>query len=334
MLDPRRLVLLRDVQATGSIAGAATRAGCTAAAASQQLSALERDVGTALLERSARSVRLTEAGRVLAEHAEPVLASLAQAQRAVRDVAGLHGGTVRVATFVTAGTSFVIPALTAFRRRYPGVEMHFTELESSEALPRVRAGEIDLAVTHEYTPLLRPNLRGLAQRPLYREPLLLAFPENLLPTDREPVSLTDFAGMDWVAALTDTGFQAATEMACRAVGFEPRIRVRVHSYQMVLATVAAEFGVALVPQLAATAQRNVGYLPVSRPSGLARQIHATVRAGDRSPAVQHLMRCITLALARKTTCETADPTPALPFPIRSGVSSSHRLSRVEDSRPG
>ncbi|MEU4426611.1 LysR substrate-binding domain-containing protein [Actinoplanes sp. NPDC024001] len=247
MLDPRRLSLLRDVAATGTIAAAAARAGCTAAAASQQLSALERDLGAALLERSARSVRLTEAGRVLVEHATPLLASLAEAERAVRDVAGLRGGTVRMAAFATAGTSFVIPALTVFRRRHPDVELHFAELESDEALPRVRAGDLDLAVTHEYTPLTRPDLRGLTQRPLYREPLLLAVPRRLQPAEPAPVDLAGFAGVDWVAALTGSGFQAVTEMACRAAGFEPRVRIRVHSYPMVLAMVAAGFGVSLVP---------------------------------------------------------------------------------------
>ncbi|GAA4608383.1 DNA-binding transcriptional LysR family regulator [Actinoplanes octamycinicus] len=323
MLDPRRLSLLRDVAATGTIAGAATRAGCTAAAASQQLSALERDVGVPLLERSARSVRLTEAGRVLAEQAEPVLASLAEAERAVRQVAGLRGGTIRVAAFATAAISFTVPALTAFRRCHPEVEVRFTELESDEALPRVRSGDIDLAVTHDYAPLTRPDLRGLSQRPLYREPMLLAVPRTSLPATSQagptaeprtplaaepqaglragppPVSLADFAGADWVAALTSTGFQAATEMACRAAGFEPRINVRVHSYPMVLAMVAAGFGVSLVPQLAATPQRGVIYLPISHPEGLARQIHATTRTGGRSAAVQHLLRCLTEALGKR-----------------------------------
>lgn len=300
MLDSRRLSLLRDVAATGTIAAAAERAGCTAAAASQQLAALERDLGTPLLERSARSVRLTEAGRVLAEHAEPLLASLAEAERAVRDVAALRGGTLRVAAFATAGTSFVIPALTVFRRRHPEVELHFSELESDEALPRVRSGEIDLGVTHEYAPLSRPDLRGLTQRPLYREALLLAVPRRLRPAEPAPVSLADFAGVDWVGALTSTGFQAVTEMACRAAGFEPRISVRVHSYPMVLAMVAAGFGVSLVPQLAAAGQRGLAYLPIARPSGLARQIYATTRADGRSPAVQRLLRYLAEALARKT----------------------------------
>ncbi|WP_328471532.1 LysR substrate-binding domain-containing protein [Actinoplanes sp. NBC_00393] len=301
MLDSRRLSLLRDVAITGTIAAAAARAGCTAAAASQQLAALERELGATLLERSARSVRLTEAGRVLAEHAEPLLASLAEAERAVRDVAELRGGRVSVAAFATAGISFVIPALNTFRRRHPDVELHFAELESNEALPRVRSGEIDLAVTHEYTPLSRPDLRGFTQRPLYREPMLLAVPRSLMPAEPAPVALTDFAAADWVGALTSTGFQAATEMACRAAGFEPRISVRVHSYPMVLAMVAAGFGVSLVPQLAATAQRGLGYLPIDRPGGLARQIYATTRTGGRSPAVQQLLRCLTEALARRTT---------------------------------
>ena len=285
MLDPRKLALLRDVAETGTIAAAAERAGCTAAAASQQLTALERDVGAALLERSARSVRLTEAGRVLADHAGRLLASLGEAERAVRDVAGLRGGTIRVAAFATAGTSFVIPALTVFRRRHPEIELRFSELESDQALPGVRAGTIDLAVTHEYAPLSRPDRRGLGQRPLFREPMLLAVPQKGNPAVSGPVCLADFADSPWVAALTSTGFQAATEMACRAAGFVPRVDIRVHSYPMVLAMVAAGFGVSLVPQLAAVTQRGVGYLPIARPAGLARQIYATTRATDRSPAV-------------------------------------------------
>lgn len=296
MLDPRRLALLRDVAATGTIAAAAERAGCTAAAASQQLAALERDLGAALLERSARSVRLTEAGRVLAEHAGRLLSSLDDAERAARDVAGLRGGSIRVAAFATAGISFVIPALTVFRRRHPDVELRFSELESAEALPRVRAGAVDLAVTHEYAPLSRPDLRGLEQRPLYREPMLLAVPRKAVARKDEgrkdagkgAVELADHAESPWVAALDSTGFQAATEMACRAAGFEPRIDTRVHSYPMVLSMVGAGFGVALVPGLAAVAQRGVTYLPIARPTGLSRQIYATTRRTDRSPAVRAL----------------------------------------------
>jgi DNA-binding transcriptional LysR family regulator len=145
-----------------------------------------------------------------------------------------------------------------------------------------------------YAPLSRPDLRGLAQRPLYREPLLLATPVSAAG----PVHLADHADADWIAALDSTDFQAVTEMACRSVGFEPRIGFRVNSYQMVLALVAAGFGVAIVPQLAAVARRGLSYASIARPSGLVRQIYATSRAGDRSPAVEQLSRYLAEALTR------------------------------------
>jgi Bacterial regulatory helix-turn-helix protein, lysR family len=94
--DIRRLRLLCDVALTGTIAAAAERAGCAAAAASQQFTALERQTGAALLERSARSVRLADAGRVLVEHAHWVLAELAGA---VRGVAGLRGGRLKLVDY-------------------------------------------------------------------------------------------------------------------------------------------------------------------------------------------------------------------------------------------
>lgn len=87
-------------------------------------------------------------------------------------------------------------------------------------------------------------------------------------------------------------------MACRAAGFDPRVDIRVHSYPMVLAMVGAGFGVGLVPQLAAVAQPGVSYLPIARPTGLTRQIYATTRRADRSPAARALHRylCDVLAL--------------------------------------
>lgn len=308
MLDLRRLQLMRDVADTGTIAAAAMRAGCTAAAASQQLATLEREVGTPLLERSARSVRLTQAGRVLADHADRLLGALAEAERAVQDVAGLRGGVLRVAAFATAGTSFVIPALVAFQRHHPQVSLSFTELESDEALPALRAGEIDLAVTHEYAPLSRPDLHSLRQLPLYREPLLLAVPQQLQPPVAAPARLADYATTDWIAARTATGFQAVTEMACRAAGFEPRISFRAHSYQLALAMVAAGFGVALVPQLAANTHRGITFVHIARPSGLLRQIYVTTRTADRSSAVEHLSQCLTNALTKDRRRRPPHPT--------------------------
>jgi len=143
--------------------------------------------------------------------------------------------------------------------------------------------------------------RPACQPQLTHHGLLLAGPAAAAG----PVHLADHADADWIAALDSTGFQAVTEMACRAAGFEPRISFRVNSYQMVLALVAAGFGVAIVPQLAAVAWRGLGYSSIARPSGLVRQIYATSRAGDRSPAVEQLSRYLAEALARSRRRRTA-----------------------------
>ncbi|EHR60700.1 LysR family transcriptional regulator [Saccharomonospora cyanea] len=291
MLELRRLGLLRDVARTGSIAGAAQLAGRTAAAVSQQLAALERELGVALLERGPRSVRLTDAGRVLAEHADRVLTEADSAVQAVLRVAGLHGGRVRVAAFGTAA-GFTVPALASFARSSPEVELSFVELEPEESVPAVRAGEVDVAVTHQYARLPPPDLRGLRQTPLRRDRLLLALPPSLAPVGESSVALSDYALATWVSPRPSAGFQAVVELACRAAGFEPTVAFRTNSYDMMLTLVAADFGVALVPELAASPRPGVTFRDIGDPVGLAREVHATTREADPSPAVARIVELL------------------------------------------
>ncbi|WP_093804396.1 LysR family transcriptional regulator [Streptomyces sp. Wb2n-11] len=291
MLDPRRLRLLQYVARTGSIAGAAEQAGCTPSAASQQLSALERDLGTALLERSARSVRLTEAGRVLVEHSGRVLDELDAAEQAVLDVAGLRGGQLRLAAFSSA-TNLIVPALRSFRQLHPQIRLSLVELEPEEAIPAVAGGEIDLAVTHQYKQLPRPDLRGLRQHLLDSDQLLLAVPPHLRTAQRSAVRLSDYAGATWLSPRPAEGFQAVTELVCRAAGFEPDVAFRADSYDLLLALVAADFGLALVPSLVAAPQPGIAFLHIAEPAGLTREVHATARSADNSPAVQAMTQLL------------------------------------------
>jgi molybdate transport repressor ModE-like protein len=290
MLDPRKLRLLVAVATTGSIAGAATVAGCSAAAASQQLSALERQTGAQLLERSARSVRLTTTGELLVEHATRILADLRTAEQAITAVTTLHGGQLRVASFGTAAARLCIPALAAFTRRYPKVAIAFHELEPEQAIPAVRAGDIDLAVTHQYARFPAPDLGGLTQTHLLTDPLLLAVPARLRPADSSPVSLRTFANADWISTHPGDGFQAITEMVGRAAGFEPKVTCRADDYRIIQDLVAAGIGVALVPQSAVTPRTAVTVLPIAKPARLARTIHATIRSADTSAAVKEMTR--------------------------------------------
>lgn len=293
MLTIRRLHLLVAVAETGSIAGAAAAAGCSPAAASQQLGTLEGNLGVPLLERAARSVRLTHAGEVLVERARTILADLEAAEQAVLTSGTAGHGRLRLAAFATATTRFVAPALGAMRRRYPGLRLTFAELEPEEALPALRAGQIDVAVTHQYAPLPAPDLRGLAQSPLSADPLVLAVPPRLRPAGDGPVRLADFADAEWIADRAESGFQAVTESVTRAAGFQARISHRAVSNQAVLALVAADLGVALILRSAATSQAGLALLDIAGPPEIARQVHVTSRAGDLNPAIGELLRELT-----------------------------------------
>src|SRR3954471_23791566 len=147
MLDVRRMRVLREVARRGSFSAAAESLAYTQSAVSQQIAALEREAGTRLVERNARGVRLTDAGRALVHHADVILARLADAETELEAIAGLRGGRLRLASFPTAGASIMPVAIARFRERHPGVELSMDLAEPFEYMPRLRAGEWDIAVT-------------------------------------------------------------------------------------------------------------------------------------------------------------------------------------------
>src|SRR5881394_3479260 len=143
MLDVRRMRILREVAARGSFSAAAEALAYTQSAVSQQIAALEREVGTKLVERNARGIRLTDAGEALVRHTESVMANLAEAEAELEAIAGIRGGRVRLASFPSAGSAIVPQAIANFRSRHPGVELNLSEAEPQDSLPRLRAGELD-----------------------------------------------------------------------------------------------------------------------------------------------------------------------------------------------
>src|SRR5438445_596781 len=150
MLDVKRMRVLREVAAQGSFSAAAAALAYTQSAVSQQIAALEREAGTELVHRSARGVRLTEAGDALVCHAEVIFARIAAAEAELEAIAGLRGGRLRLASFPTAGATLVPLAIAEFSRRHPAVELTLIEAEPEDALPKLKAGELDVALAFEY----------------------------------------------------------------------------------------------------------------------------------------------------------------------------------------
>src|ERR671932_186703 len=146
MLDVRRFKVLREVAEKGSFSAAAESLSYTQSAVSQQIAALEREAGALLVERSARGIRLTDAGRALVEHSEGILARLSAAEAELEAIAGLRGGRLRLASFPTAGAALVPLAITLFSRQHPGVELSLIEAEPEDSVARLKAGEVDVAL--------------------------------------------------------------------------------------------------------------------------------------------------------------------------------------------
>src|SRR5919108_5764192 len=141
MLDVRRMRVLREVALRGSFSAAAESLSFTQSAISQQIAALEREAGTILVQRSARGVRLTEAGEAVVRHADAILARLAEAEAELEAIAGLRGGRLRMAAFESGASSLMPLAIAAFRARHPGVELSMTLSEPEDSLPQLKSGE-------------------------------------------------------------------------------------------------------------------------------------------------------------------------------------------------
>ena len=146
MLDVRRMRVLREVALRGSFSAAAESLSFTQSAVSQQIAALEREAGAVLVERSARGVRLTDAGEAVVRHAEGILARLAEAEAELEAIAGLRGGRLRMATFESAaGRSCRSPS--PFAGRHPAVELSMSLMEPEDSLVALRAGDVDIAMS-------------------------------------------------------------------------------------------------------------------------------------------------------------------------------------------
>src|SRR5918999_1261359 len=145
MLDVRRMRVLREVGLRGSFSAAADALSFTQSAVSQQIAALEREAGTTLVQRSARGVRLTEAGEAVVRHTDAIMARLAEAEAELEAIAGLRGGRLRMASFESAGATLMPLAIARFRAEHPAVELSMSLSEPEDCIPLLRGGRLRAA---------------------------------------------------------------------------------------------------------------------------------------------------------------------------------------------
>jgi DNA-binding transcriptional LysR family regulator len=299
MLDVRKLRVLREVENRGTIAAAADALQYTPSAVSQQLAALQAEVGVTLLERVGRSVQLTDAGRRLVRHADEILSRLEEAEAELANGEAVRG-TVRVSSFQTAALALLPRTIATLGERHPDLRIEYTEAEAEESLPLLAGGELDLVIAEEYDYLPRPRDPRLRREELGRDPILVVLPDSHPAARRgRPVPLEKLAAEPWCTGRNETLFADMVLRACRGAGFEPNVQHRANDLQILLELVAAGHAVSLMPGLGNPgAITGVTALPAAG-QPLGRTIFTAVRrSGARQPAVEAILDALQAAAAR------------------------------------
>lgn len=288
MLDVRRMKVLREVVASGSFSAAAESLHLSQSAVSQQVAALEREVGLQLLERTSDGPRLTPAGERLVEHADAVITRLSEAERELASIAGLEGGRLRLVSFPTASATLMTRAMSEFRRRHPQIELQFAEGEPEDSVPAVKRGDFDLALAFDFVAFPEDYGRDTGTELIFTDPMRVALPPGHPLAQTKTVDLSALADEDWLCGDKPSSCRAHVINACRSAGFEPRISFESDDYQVVQGLVAAGLGVGLIPELAqpdpAVVLRDIA------PDPPIRRVWAVTRpATTRSPAVDEML---------------------------------------------
>ena len=323
MLDTHRLRLLREFAERGTISATAAALGYTPSAVSQQLAALERESGAVLLDRTARTAELTDAGRRLVEHAERILA-MVEAAEADLSSAG-PTGRVTVTAFPTAAVAFG-PALVRRVRAHPGMSLLLRETQREEGLRLVRSGEVDVALIADWSGrLTRPGpgkRSGAPGRPggpgapggseggeesgvlrfyrLLRDPVVLVLPRGHPFADpAKPVDLDELRDEPWLAAPIGEPSRQAVDRLLVGAGGMPPAPWEFEGLSTILSLVARGIGIAALPRLTlAAGDRRVAVRELPG-TAQARDVCAVARASSvRRPSVAVILAALDSAAER------------------------------------
>ncbi len=329
MLDVTRLRVLVAVARHGSVTAAAHALNYAQPSVSHHLARLEAETGTKLVQRSGRGIRLTDAGRLLAERATEVIGRLDAAENELAVFTGLRAGRLRLAAFPSALSTLVPSAAAILHERHPTVDLRLTEAEPPEAVRMLRAGYVDIALIFRHEPadggavppqipagprgagraagdddpVPPPEHDGLREQVLLAESVHLIMPATtaaggdppLAPavTELWPADLARLAGHRWIAGCDRCREHLLRQ--CASAGFTPRVAFTTDDFVAAQALVTAGLGVTLLPGLALRAARNPG-VRTARLRGTRRCVVA-VRYGEPPdpPATAVLLEALRVA---------------------------------------
>lgn len=262
---------------------------------SQQIRALERSLGTELIERTRGNIGLTGAGEALLPIAQRIVADVETARQEVHELVELRRGRVRLGAPPSLLTGLLPEVARRFRERYPGIHLVIDESGSRDLVAKAATGELDLALV--VLPLRRAD-PALQTAPLLRDELVVVSARHEPPPtpDRSPIAVAQLEGRPLVMFRPGYDLREVTLEACRRAGFEPELVVEGGEMDAVLSMVAAGLGWAVLPSTVvdvrrADRARALRVTPFAAP-GLARTVGLAHRRDVPLPGAARELRAV------------------------------------------
>ncbi|MFD9432226.1 LysR family transcriptional regulator [Streptomyces sp. NPDC060002] len=295
MLNLERLRTLDALARHGSVSGAATGLHITTSAVSQQMAKLEREVGQRLLAKQGRGVRLTDAGRLLADHASRILSQVELAQSDLEAQRGQVVGELRLSAFPTAARGLFPVALAELRKAHPGLRLRSCELEPERGVAGVVRGDLDLAVVLDWYNKPMPVPDGLVKAPILDDPADVAMPAGHPLAGRDEVDLGEFAEDEWITWGEGEFCHEWLMFTLRSRGVEPIVGHRAAETHTQLGLVAAGLGVCIAPLLGRHPVPE-GVVTVPLRQRVRRHVYVLWRAdADRRPSIRAAVEALKAA---------------------------------------
>ena len=293
MFDLKRLRALREVAERRSFSAAAESLYVSQSAISQQIAALEAEVGVPLLLRLRSGPTLTDAGALLVGHGDAAIARLEQAERELAELSGLGSGELRLISFASASATIVTRAVALFQRRFPGIHLSLAEGDPEESLPALKRGEGDLAIAYDFEIDPFDADPDLVLTHLLDEEMHVALPLGHPLAGSSGIRLELLDGDPWLCGASEGSCRKLTVGSCERAGFHPEVSYESNDYSVLQALVAAGMGVTLLPDLALL-MRNPAIAVVDVvPEPPVRRVWATtLEVGSRSSATDAMVEIL------------------------------------------
>ena len=297
-LNLTQLSTLRELVRRGTLASAAEHLGYTPGAVSQHLSSLEAALGVALVQRSGRHLVLTDAGRVMAEHAEELLAAEARAVNATRSARDTVAGPLVVGTWGSTAATLLAPIVQRMSAAFPEVSVSSREVDLDSASTSVKYGEVDVAFGLDYLDEPMPGDRSIRLVRLPPEEFAVAVapgsiqPANApgsrpaaVPAEGDYIETDQLSELDWILPPDTSQYGRAIRSGFRRLGFEPRVVHEVTDTAASLQLAAAGLGATVMTGLMRRLNTGLDLTALHMREPLTRQIVLISRgdAAERQP---------------------------------------------------